>query len=64
MKIKIIHFMVAFVLFTTIMYFGILWLSNEADRATIGKQSLFFGLGMSIFEVLVIDQIRKNRRKQ
>jgi hypothetical protein len=50
--------MVAFVLFTTIMYFGILWLGNETDRATIGKQSLFFGFCMAIFEVLVFEKMR------
>ena len=58
MKIKIIHFIVAFVLFTTITYFGILWLGNETDRATIGKQSLFFGFCMAIFEVLVFEKMR------
>jgi uncharacterized membrane protein YdjX (TVP38/TMEM64 family) len=58
MKVKIIHFIVAFVLCTTIMYFGILWLGNEADRATIGKQSLFFGFCMAIFEVLVFEKMR------
>ena len=63
MKIKIIHFMVAFVLFTTIMYLGILWLGNETDRATIGKQSLLFGFCMAIFEVLVFSLTRKHLPK-
>jgi hypothetical protein len=58
MKNKIIHFIVAFVLFTIILYFGILWLGNETDRATIGKQCLFFGFFMAIFEVLVFEKMR------
>jgi hypothetical protein len=49
---------VAFILFTTILYFGILSYGNETDRATIGKQSLFFGFCMAIFEVLVFEKMK------
>lgn len=59
MKTKITHFIVAFVLFTTVMYFGLLWLGNESDRASIGNQSLLYGFFMAIFEVFIFSLTEK-----